>query len=418
MHDQRVLIVFALGLLAATTVAAQTQARITGKVVDEAGNPIRGATIAAEDLATGSTYEGSSNKKGRFTVGVVNGANPHRVLISTDGYQTLSNEITPGVGGVFQQVFTLYPEGAAQQPASGGAEQLEGGGAAVRLYNRAADFYNQGDLLAAQEKLTEALAEDPALAEAHMLLSSVALDRGEAEGALEHVNEFLAARPEDGVGLTLKFDALNALDRRAEAAQLVPAMAATQPNAETVARAFNVAAALYQAGDREVAAEPLEAALSIDPDHGRSLLLLGDIRQSQERYQDALQLSQRLLTLEPDNVRALAIQHRAYVQLGDEENARAAFDRLAEADPTSIAETFAEEGAKLFADGQIQSAIELLEQALELDPDNVTANYQLGVAYVGEDRGAEARQLLSHFVQLAPEHPEADSARAMLEYLN
>lgn len=405
------------GLFLAVVVSAQTQARITGKVVDQAGNPVAGASIRAEDLATSAVYEDITNKKGRFIVGVVNGANPHRLTISMDRYQVLTNEVSPGAGGIFQQVFTLYPEGTRAAPGSVGVESLEGGGAAVRLYNRGAELYNQGDKLAAQEKLLEALTEDPALADAHKILSSIALEREDPTAALEHVDRYLAAQPDDAVGMVLKFDALSALDRHAEAAELIPAMVTGQPTTDTAARAFNAAAALYRAGDLATAAELLESALSIDPEQPHSLLLLADICQRQERYDAALELSQRLLAVEPDNVRALAIQHRIYVKTGDTENARAAFERLATADPESVAETFAEEGARLFDAGQVQAAIEALEQSLELDPDNVDANYQLGVAYVGEERPTEARQLLSHFLELAPDHPEAESARAMLEYL-
>lgn len=405
------------GLFLAVVVSAQTQARITGKVVDQAGNPVAGASIRAEDLATSAVYEDITNKKGRFIVGVVNGANPHRLTISMDRYQVLTNEVSPGAGGIFQQVFTLYPEGTRAAPGSVGVESLEGGGAAVRLYNRGAELYNQGDKLAAQERLLEALTEDPSLAEAHKVLSAIALERQDPETALEHAEKYLAAQAGEPAGLMLKFDALNQLDRHGEAAQLIPALAVAQPTTDTAARAFNAAAALYRDGDLATAVELLESALSIDPEQTRSLLLLADIRQRQEQYEAALELSRRLLALEPDNVRALAIQHHAYIKTGDRENARAAFDRLAAADPESVAETFAEEGARLFSAGQIQAAIEVLEQSLELDPDNVDANYQLGVAYVGEERPTEARQLLSHFLELAPDHPEAESARAMLEYL-
>ena len=402
---------------AAVGAHAQTQARITGKVVDESGTPLVGVLIEAEDLATSSTYDAETNKKGRFTIGVVNGANPHQVTISLAGYQTLANEVTPGAGGIFQQVFTLFPEGGAAAPVGGGAQQLEGGGQAIRLYNRGANLYNEGDKLAAREKLQEALTEDPTLVDAHKILASIALDRGEAEQALEHTQQFLAAHPEDGVGLTLRHDALVAAERGKEAAELIPSLAAARPDEETLARAFNAASGRYQADDIELAGKLLEAALSIDPGHSRSLLLLADVRSQQESYDEALELSERLLESEPDNVRALAIQHRIYVKTGDEAKAQAAFERLADADPVSVAATFAEEGARLFGAGQTQAAIGVLEQALELDPDNVTANYHLGVAYVGADRGSDARGLLSHFLELAPEHPEAEAARAMLQYL-
>ncbi len=419
MKTKRVLIALTTVFLGASLTQAQTQARITGKVVDSSGNPVVGATIAVEDLATSRTYEQTSNKKGRFTVGVVNGGNPHQVVISMPDYAPLSNEVTPGAGGIFQQTFILQPATATGQASGGGgAERMEGGGAAVRLFNRGVDAYNEGDLLAAREKMQEALAEDPELAEAHKILASVALDRAEFETALEHAGKFLSYDPADTVGLTLSFDALAGLGRYAEAVELLPKMAAAQPTEQTAARAFNAASALYQDDDLETAEAALNAALSADPNQAKSLLLLADIKLQNESFDDAVALAGKLLALEPGNVRALAVQHRSYVKTGDSENARAVFGLLAEADPKSVAVTFTEEGVRLFESGQIQDAVEVLQEALRLDADNARANYQLGLAYVGEGKSAEAKQLLSRFLALAPNHPEAGSAQAMLEYLN
>ncbi len=415
---KRACIGYSLGMVfVATTMWGQTQGRVAGKIVDVAGNPLPGATIAVEDLSTSATYDGVSNKKGRFTVGVVNGSVPHQVIISLAGFQSLSNEITIGSGQTFQQVFTMIPEGSATASSGGGAQRLEGGSPAIRLYNKGAELYNEGDKLAARKKMTQALVEAPDLADAKKILASIALERGEYAEALENAANFLLERPNDAVGLTLMFDILFALGRYVDAAALVPALAAGQPTLDTAARAYNNAVQLFQGEDLETAGVSLESALVIDPSLMTARLLLAEVRQQQGDYVEAIALASQVFDQEPGNVSSLAILHRAYVKTGDSENASKVFGLLADADPSSVAITFTEEGARLFREGQTEAAVEVLEQAVTLDPDNAEANFHLGVAYVGEGKTGEAKKLLARFLELSPDHPEAGNAEAMLGYL-
>ena len=49
-------------------------------------------------------------------------------------------------------------------------------------------------------------------------------------------------------------------------------------------------------------------------------------------------------------------------------------------------------------------------------PDHAKANYLLGIALVGEDP-AKAKGLLEKFIALAPNDPDAATAKEMLQYL-
>lgn len=73
-------------------------------------------------------------------------------------------------------------------------------------------------------------------------------------------------------------------------------------------------------------------------------------------------------------------------------------------------------GGSLFRDGNLNGAIMEFQRVLQIDPDHPQAHFQLGVCYVEIDR-ALARYYLQRFIVLAPDDPEAETAREMLSYL-
>ena len=56
-------------------------------------------------------------------------------------------------------------------------------------------------------------------------------------------------------------------------------------------------------------------------------------------------------------------------------------------------------------------------KALEIDPNYPQAHYYLGLINVGLGASAEAKTHFERFLELAPNDPEADSAREALKYL-
>ncbi len=57
-------------------------------------------------------------------------------------------------------------------------------------------------------------------------------------------------------------------------------------------------------------------------------------------------------------------------------------------------------------------------KVLEVDPNYPWANYLLGLVLMGEEDNREAISYLERFIQLAPDDPEAPSARDLVEYLS
>ena len=57
-------------------------------------------------------------------------------------------------------------------------------------------------------------------------------------------------------------------------------------------------------------------------------------------------------------------------------------------------------------------------KVLEVDPTNAQAHYLLGLVYLGEGDKAKTRDNLERFLELAPDDPDADAARDILEYLD
>jgi tetratricopeptide (TPR) repeat protein len=76
-----VFFLFALGLAA----TASAQARVAGTVLDEAGKPIKAATVTAESDNMGESFTASTDEKGRFTmIGLRPGR--WRIIATAPGY--------------------------------------------------------------------------------------------------------------------------------------------------------------------------------------------------------------------------------------------------------------------------------------------------------------------------------------------
>jgi tetratricopeptide (TPR) repeat protein len=71
----------------------------------------------------------------------------------------------------------------------------------------------------------------------------------------------------------------------------------------------------------------------------------------------------------------------------------------------------------MFNASNVEGAIATLRQALEQDPDLAGAHYTLGLALLGQGQNADAQRHLERFLALSPDHPDAETARQMLQHL-
>jgi len=135
-------------------------------------------------------------------------------------------------------------------------------------------------------------------------------------------------------------------------------------------------------GDVEQAHEYLEQALAIDPDHVPSLIGMMTIEIDRENYTEAEELLARL----PDDQ---------------------------EINPTLMMKL-----AQGYYNGdQMEEAKLVLDRTIRDNPDEAIAYFFRGLTELNLNDTEGARTDLEKFLELAPDHSEAETARGILEYL-
>ncbi len=84
---KKIFFFIALAFLSAAIVQAQvTTSSITGKITDNAGAPLSGATVTATHTPTGTVYKGTTNESGNINLGNVRVGGPYKIEITYVGY--------------------------------------------------------------------------------------------------------------------------------------------------------------------------------------------------------------------------------------------------------------------------------------------------------------------------------------------
>ncbi|MFW5782246.1 MAG: tetratricopeptide repeat protein, partial [Candidatus Muiribacteriaceae bacterium] len=123
--------------------------------------------------------------------------------------------------------------------------------------------------------------------------------------------------------------------------------------------------------------------LKIDPEHIESLFRIGKIYSEQSEHEDALTYMRQVLDHEPNHVEALVVMGNIYTKTNRFEEAISAFQRALEIDPGLI-DAYVSLSIVYYKKWEIEnnsrmldSAIEVLQQASELDPENDMVNQYL-----------------------------------------
>ena len=137
--------------------AAQAGGRISGKVEDQAGNPIEGVQVTALSPKMESfKIEKTTNKKGKFVLAFTDSAMSYVVELKKEGYQTIVAPINPVAGQTRMVEYVLLPATGDEQAAAERAA-MTGAGRAIRVYNEGVEAQRAGDLelAATQNRLSE-----------------------------------------------------------------------------------------------------------------------------------------------------------------------------------------------------------------------------------------------------------------------
>jgi tetratricopeptide (TPR) repeat protein len=249
---------------------------------------------------------------------------------------------------------------------------------------------SRGDLAAAREHLA-GLMDDPHTRKiASTLMAQVLVNepeeakkyRDQAERFppdLPWLNPLLNDLGRYSVTLSNRMDVYRQMEaegRQQEAIDYLRGIVADSPDPEALS---TLGVALFRTGDFKGCTEALQAALSIDSKHVKSLVYLGSAylelgqRQAREKkeadaktsYQNAVSSEDRALVIQASNTQAHLVRGRALKRLGRTEEALGAFRNAVLSQPENP-ETHLELGTALAESGRVKDAIEHLENAVKM----------------------------------------------------
>jgi tetratricopeptide (TPR) repeat protein len=173
-------------------------------------------------------------------------------------------------------------------------------------------------------------------------------------------------------------------------------------------RTFNEGVEAQRLGDLELAAEKYRAAAEIDPDLTAPHSALSAIAILQEDYETAAAEAEAALAIDPGDVRAMQLRFDAYRLGGDEAKADEAAKALREiGDLGAAAGRIFNEGVDAFNAGDTAGAISKFQQAVQLDPEMVTAYVALAQMYLTQGAPAEAAEMIEQALQREPDNVQA-----------
>jgi tetratricopeptide (TPR) repeat protein len=276
--------------------------RISGRVVDIAGNPVEGAHVTVQILKGDAKLEGTTDKKGNFAI-IGMGTGTWRITAAKPGYADASIEM-----GI-TQLKTNPPVNVKLQKLTGAQElQIDKSGLdAVDKGNRLAQ---QGDYDGAIAVFREILAEFPELYPVRLNIAEALLNKGDADGAeaeykglLERIQQVhgdyakdksTAVRALSGLGET----ALKKGDLEAGRTYLSQALGLSP---EDEAAAYNVGDILFSNQKVDEAIEFFQLAARIKSGWPKPYYKLGFAYLNKGDYAKALESFNKFITLDPEN---------------------------------------------------------------------------------------------------------------------
>ena len=398
---------------------AAGEGRLLGTVLDESGAPLPDVLVTVtREGAANFKLEKKSDKRGQFTVIVLDATVPYTFTLAKEGFLTFDQEIKLKLEDTMRQSFTLASAKAvAPKMSPEEAAKLEGKNQAIAAFNEGVAAFNAKDMGLASEKFRQAVELDPTIAQAHAALGEAYMDLAKWNEALASIDKFLELSPGDKRGLQDRYDILKALGDKPRSAAALDALIAADPSRDTAVRVFNLGAEASRAGETDAAIAYLERALVVDPTLDPAASALGSLYLKKKDYPKALAFAEKVLVAKPGDLEAMTLRYETYRAMGDKAKATEAQAAMQAASAASTPEELYKQGVALYNANNSAAARATFEQLVERDPNHAKAHFLLGNILVSTGENAKAKEHLQKFLELAPNDGDAATAKEMLAYL-
>jgi tetratricopeptide (TPR) repeat protein len=299
LHLSRTVLIAMFVAATASGAAAQT-ARVGGTVKDDAGQPIKGATVTAENPATSSSLTATTDDKGRFSI-IGLRAGGWTFTAQAPGFASDSGRMNVQTIGAPNPpiTFTLKKSGASGPAGALGvmtAKDLQDGlAAADGLYNT----QKWDDAIAAYRSV---MTKAPSLSVINLQIAAAYRNKKDYDGAIAAYNDLLKTDPSNdkariGIGMTN----LEKGDLKAAEETLTLATGAARPTREVF---YNLGEVKFAKGEPDEAAKWYQKAVDTDPTWGRPVFKLALVALNKGDKDGTIRLMQRVIAVDPTSAEA------------------------------------------------------------------------------------------------------------------
>jgi tetratricopeptide (TPR) repeat protein len=296
-----------LVLLGAVPVLAQT-GRIGGTVKDDKGQPLKGATVVAENPgASPPSFTATTDDKGRFSIiGLRSGT--WKLTASAPGFQPSTGQVPiRTIGAPNPPVeFTLAAGGGGAGGALAGVntKELQAELKAADDKMAANDF--DGAIAAYQAMLTKV----PALSMLHLQIGRAQRMKKDYNGALESYQKLLAADPNnERAKIEIGMTNLEKGDLAAADTALTEAAQSLSASREVF---YNLGEVKFAKGETDEAMKWYQRAVDADANWAKPYFKLGLGRLQKADTPGAIEMMEKVISVEPNS--AEAAQAKALIE--------------------------------------------------------------------------------------------------------
>jgi Flp pilus assembly protein TadD len=284
----------------AGTATAQT-GRVGGVVKDEAGNPIKGATVTAENpSASPSSFTATTDDKGRFSIiGLKSGQ--WSFAAQAPGFGPEAGKLNVSTIGAPNPPlqFTMKKGGAA------GPTSALGSAAAKDLQAdlQAADLlYNSGKYDESIAAYRQIMAKAPALSVINLQIAAAYRNKKEYDNAIAAYNDLLKVDPNSdkaivGIGMTN----LEKGDLKAAEDTLTRAAQGPKPTREVF---YNLGEVKFAKGQTDEAAAWYQKAVDLDPTWGKPIFKLALVQLNKGDKDATIKMLEKVISADPTSQEA------------------------------------------------------------------------------------------------------------------
>jgi Flp pilus assembly protein TadD len=294
-------------VVAAVPAAAQT-GRIGGTVRDQQNQPLKGATITAENpSASPSSFTATTDDRGRYSI-IGLRAGQWKITASAPGFQPSSGNIgVKTIGAPMPPVdFVLAPGAAGPAGALAGVNTKELQGE----LQKAIDLANSGQHDAAIAAYQAILAKAPALTMINGQIAQVQRLKKDYDGAIASYQKVLEGDPNnDRAKIDMGMTYLEKGDFANAEKQLLEMASSVNANREVF---YNLGEVKFAKGETDEAVKYYQRAVDMDANWAKPLFKIGLARLQKADTAGAIDMMQKVIAAEPNS--AEAAQAKALIE--------------------------------------------------------------------------------------------------------